>query len=61
MPGLEDETTLECFFALFDNCIQLYRLNKLSTYLEEVVPACRKRTDKYKLKAIRLQSVFVYV
>lgn len=51
--GLQSEDTLETFFALFDNCIQLYRLNKLSDYLAEVVPACRKRTDKYKLKAIQ--------
>jgi len=51
--GLEDENTLQTFFALFDNCIQLYRLNKLSDYLEEIVPVCRKRTDKYKLKAIQ--------
>lgn len=54
--GLDSEDTLETFFALFDNCIQLYRLNKLSDYLEEVVPACRKRTDKYKLKAIQALS-----
>mmetsp|Transcript_35591 Transcript_35591/g.83186 ORF Transcript_35591/g.83186 Transcript_35591/m.83186 type:complete len:972 (+) Transcript_35591:110-3025(+) len=51
--GLDHEETMKTFFALFDNCIQLYRLNKLSDYLEEVVPACRKRTDKYKLKAIQ--------
>jgi len=51
--GLEHEDTLRTFFALFDNCIQLYRLNKLSDYLEEVVPACRKRTDNYKLKALQ--------
>jgi len=51
--GLEDESTLQTFFALFDNCIQLYRLNKLYDYLQKVVPACRKRTDKYKLKAIQ--------
>eukprot|EP00929_Paragymnodinium_shiwhaense_P084169 TRINITY_DN44995_c0_g1_i1.p1 TRINITY_DN44995_c0_g1~~TRINITY_DN44995_c0_g1_i1.p1 ORF type:complete len:984 (+),score=329.16 TRINITY_DN44995_c0_g1_i1:118-3069(+) len=51
--GLKDEDTLQTFFALFDNCIQLYRLNKLSDYLAEVVPACRQRTDKYKLKAVQ--------
>jgi len=51
--GLQSEDTLQTFFALFDNCIQLYRLNKLSDYLEEVVPACRKRDDKYRLKAIQ--------
>merc|ERR1719401_321360 len=51
--GLDHESTLETFFALFDNCIQLYRLNKLSEYLEEVVPICRKRSDKYKLKAVQ--------
>jgi len=51
--GLDNEDTLQTFFALFDNCIQLYRLNKLSDYLEDVVPVCRKRTDKYKLKAVQ--------
>lgn len=51
--GLNHEDTLETFFALFDNCIQLYRLNKLSDYLEDVVPVCRKRDDKYKLKGIQ--------
>jgi len=51
--GLNHEDTLQTFFALFDNCIQLYRLNKLSDYLEDVVPVCRKRDDKYKLKAIQ--------
>jgi len=51
--GLQSEDTLQTFFALFDNCFQLYRLNKLSDYLEEVVPACRKRDDKYRLKAIQ--------
>lgn len=51
--GLDHEDTLQTFFALFDNCIQLYRLNKLSDYLAEVVPACRTRTDKYKLKAVQ--------
>jgi len=51
--GLDDEETLKTFFALFDNCIQLYRLNKLSDYLAEVVPVCRKRDDKYKLKAVQ--------
>eukprot|EP00400_MALV-I_sp_L67-5_P000292 gene292-1057_t len=51
--GIEDEKVLECFFELFDNCIQLYRLNKMSKYLEEIVPHCRTRNDKYKLKAIQ--------
>jgi len=51
--GLDDEDTLATFFALFDNCIQLYRLNKLSDYLEEVVPSVRKRSDKYKLKGVQ--------
>mmetsp|Transcript_18934 Transcript_18934/g.30715 ORF Transcript_18934/g.30715 Transcript_18934/m.30715 type:complete len:933 (+) Transcript_18934:48-2846(+) len=51
--GMNHEDTLQTFFALFDNCIQLYRLNKLSDYLEDIVPVCRKRTDKYKLKAIQ--------
>mmetsp|Transcript_79613 Transcript_79613/g.165369 ORF Transcript_79613/g.165369 Transcript_79613/m.165369 type:complete len:941 (-) Transcript_79613:78-2900(-) len=51
--GIDDEATLQTFFALFDNCIQLYRLNKMYTYLQDVVPACRKRNDKYKLKAIQ--------
>mmetsp|Transcript_61372 Transcript_61372/g.121481 ORF Transcript_61372/g.121481 Transcript_61372/m.121481 type:complete len:956 (+) Transcript_61372:92-2959(+) len=51
--GLDNEDTLQTFFALFDNCIQLYRLNKLSDYLEEILPVCRKRNDKYKLKAIQ--------
>lgn len=54
--GLNHEETLQTFFALFDNCIQLYRLNKLSDYLEDVVPVCRKRDDKYKLKAIQALS-----
>merc|ERR1719401_2381461 len=54
--GLQDESTLDTFFALFDNCIQLYRLTKLDGYLAEVVPACRTRTDKYKLKAIQALS-----
>ncbi|CAE8665969.1 unnamed protein product, partial [Polarella glacialis] len=48
--------TLNTFFALFDNCIQLYRLNKLSDYLEEVVPVCRKRNDKFTMKAIQALS-----
>jgi len=51
--GLNDEETLNTFFALFDNCIQLYRLNKLSDYLEEVVPVCRKRGDKFYMKGIQ--------
>jgi len=51
--GLDHEDTLQTFFALFDNCIQLYRLNKLSAFLDEVYPVCRDRTDKYKLKAIQ--------
>ncbi|CAJ1342065.1 unnamed protein product [Effrenium voratum] len=51
--GIDDEETLNTFFALFDNCIQLYRLNKLSDYLEEVVPVCRKRGDKFYMKGIQ--------
>lgn len=51
--GLQDEDCLKAFFELFDNGIQLYRLNQLGNYLEEVVPECRKRTDQYKLKAIQ--------
>ncbi|CAE8728824.1 unnamed protein product, partial [Polarella glacialis] len=54
--GLDSEETLNTFFALFDNCIQLYRLNKLSDYLEEVVPVCRKRNDKFTMKAIQALS-----
>lgn len=51
--GIDDEETLNTFFALFDNCIQLYRLNKLSDYLEQVVPVCRKRGDKFYMKGIQ--------
>lgn len=51
--GIDYEETLNTFFALFDNCIQLYRLNKLSDYLEQVVPVCRKRGDKFYMKGIQ--------
>lgn len=51
--GLQNEDCLKAFFELYDNGIQLYRLNQLGTYLEEIVPECRKRTDQYKLKAIQ--------
>lgn len=54
--GIDNEDTLNTFFALFDNCIQLYRLNKLSDYLEDVVPVCRKRGDKFKMKGIQALS-----
>mmetsp|Transcript_187 Transcript_187/g.762 ORF Transcript_187/g.762 Transcript_187/m.762 type:complete len:935 (-) Transcript_187:62-2866(-) len=58
--GLQDESTLQTFFALFDNCIQLYRLNKLHTYLRDVLPECRKRTDKYKLKAVQAMAFVLW-
>ena len=51
--GIEHVDTLDCFFELFDNCIQLYRLNKMSNYLATIVPHCRTRTDRFKLKAIQ--------
>merc|ERR1719428_1964861 len=51
--GIDHDETLNTFFALFDNCIQLYRLNKLSDYLADVVPVCRKKGGKYKLKAVQ--------
>ncbi|CAL1165592.1 unnamed protein product [Cladocopium goreaui] len=41
--GLDDDSTLNTFFQLFDMWIQLYRLNKCMEVLEEVVPICRRR------------------
>lgn len=58
--GLDDESTLQTFFALFDNCIQLYRLNKLYDYLTVVEPVCRKRNDKYKLKAVQAKAFVLW-
>jgi len=54
--GLDNQQTLITFFDLFDVWIQLYRLNKIMTALEEVVPVCRKRGDQFKIKAIQALS-----
>jgi len=51
--GLEHSDTLDCFFELFDVWIGLYRLNKCSTLLKEVLPICRKKGDPYELKAVQ--------
>ena len=51
--GLADPVTLRAFFALFDNSIQLYHLNMLETYLEDIVPICRKRSDELRIRGIQ--------
>eukprot|EP00931_Biecheleriopsis_adriatica_P004575 TRINITY_DN10621_c0_g2_i2.p1 TRINITY_DN10621_c0_g2~~TRINITY_DN10621_c0_g2_i2.p1 ORF type:complete len:733 (-),score=170.33 TRINITY_DN10621_c0_g2_i2:170-2368(-) len=55
--GVDDEETLRVFFKLFDEKIQLYRLNDLDAYLQEVVPACRKRNDDFRIKGIQSLSL----
>eukprot|EP00931_Biecheleriopsis_adriatica_P004573 TRINITY_DN10621_c0_g1_i1.p1 TRINITY_DN10621_c0_g1~~TRINITY_DN10621_c0_g1_i1.p1 ORF type:complete len:727 (-),score=198.99 TRINITY_DN10621_c0_g1_i1:228-2408(-) len=55
--GVDDEETLKVFFKLYDEKIQLYRLNDLDAYLQEVVPACRKRKDDFRIKGIQALSL----
>eukprot|EP00392_Amoebophrya_sp_AT5.2_P004527 g4535.t1 len=59
--GLKSEKTLDKFFELFDNSIQLYRLNMLAKYLEEIVPVCRNHPNsKYKLKGIQAYAFVLW-
>jgi len=51
--GLDDEETLQVFFKLFDMWIQLYRLNKASEVLEDVVPVCRKRGGNLHVQGVQ--------
>ncbi|CAD7941670.1 unnamed protein product [Amoebophrya sp. A120] len=59
--GLNAPETLDKFFELFDNSIQLYRLNMLAKYLEEIVPVCRAHPQsKYKLKGIQAYAFVLW-
>mmetsp|Transcript_42470 Transcript_42470/g.122822 ORF Transcript_42470/g.122822 Transcript_42470/m.122822 type:complete len:441 (+) Transcript_42470:61-1383(+) len=58
--GLDDEVTLATFFSLFNMWIQLYRLNKLTEALEEVVPICRRRGGNLKIQGIQAQAFTVW-
>jgi hypothetical protein len=58
--GLDDAATLDAFFEFFNIAIQLYHLNKIAGYLEDVVPVCRKRADSYKLKAIQAHGFVLW-
>lgn len=40
--------------------IQLYRLNKLTEALEEVVPVCRNRGGNFKIQAIQALAFTVW-
>lgn len=51
--GLDDDSTLNTFFQLFDMWIQLYRLNKCMEVLEEVVPICRRRGGDFHVKGVQ--------
>eukprot|EP01047_Picozoa_sp_COSAG01_P008200 COSAG01_NODE_320_length_18904_cov_45.662537_2_plen_339_part_00 len=58
--GLDDDSTLDAFFALFNIAIQLYHLNKLAAYLVDVVPICRRRLDSYTLKAVQAHAFVLW-
>eukprot|EP00927_Polykrikos_kofoidii_P059407 TRINITY_DN54567_c0_g1_i1.p1 TRINITY_DN54567_c0_g1~~TRINITY_DN54567_c0_g1_i1.p1 ORF type:complete len:829 (-),score=122.79 TRINITY_DN54567_c0_g1_i1:413-2797(-) len=51
--GIDDASTLETFFKLFDEKIQLYKLHELERYLCDVVPACRKKGGNFRIRAIQ--------
>eukprot|EP00927_Polykrikos_kofoidii_P021268 TRINITY_DN20184_c0_g2_i1.p1 TRINITY_DN20184_c0_g2~~TRINITY_DN20184_c0_g2_i1.p1 ORF type:complete len:416 (-),score=86.59 TRINITY_DN20184_c0_g2_i1:18-1265(-) len=58
--GLDDEETLEVFFKLFDMWIQLYRLNKSEEALTEILPICRNRGGKLRIKAVQALAFTVW-
>jgi len=55
--GVDDDETLQVFFRLFNEKIQLYRLNDLEKYLKDVLPICRKRGGDFRIKAIQALAI----
>jgi len=51
--GVDHEETLKVFFQLYNEKIQLYRLNELEGYLRDIVPACRKRGGPFRVQGIQ--------
>lgn len=58
--GLESEITLGTFFKLFDMWIQLYRLNKCSEALVDIVPICRKKGGTLHVKGVQALAFTVW-
>lgn len=55
--GVDDIQTLDTFFRLYHEKIQLYRLDDLDKYLQDVVPACRRKGGKLQLQGLQSLSV----
>jgi len=54
--GIDSEETLNAFFFLYDASNLLNRVKEISSYLEQVVPVCRKRGGRLKFKALQAQA-----